>query len=105
MEFKAIGFRVHVKPDQTETERLAKRSGIVLADSNDRRSDQNAVDSGVVLAIGPDAWAEYAATEPWCKVGDKIVYARHAGYRVGDGDDTVLIVNDADVVTVIKEAQ
>lgn len=101
-KFEAIGFRVHVKPDVNETEVAAKRAGLVLAPTQDRRQEQLAVDSGVVVAVGPTAWADYGGT-PWVKVGDKIVYARHAGYRVGEDEDAILVINDGDVVTKILE--
>ena len=101
-KFEAIGFRVHVKPDTNETEQAAKRAGLVLAPTQDRRTEQLAVDTGVVVAVGPTAWSDYGG-EPWVKVGDKVVYARHAGYRVGEDDNSILVINDGDVVTKILE--
>lgn len=98
----AIGFRVHVKPDVNETEQRARKSGFILAPTDDRRQAQLAVDTGVVLDIGPTAWAEYVG-DPWVKVGDKVVYARHAGYAVGEDDDKVLVLNDADIVTKLED--
>ena len=98
--YKAVGFRVHVKPDVNETEVAAKKAGIVLAPTQDRRQEQLAVDTGVVVDIGPIAWQDYGGT-PWVAVGDKVVYARHAGYAVGEDADRVLVLNDADIVTKI----
>ena len=95
----AVGFRVHVTPDKTETEKKASAAGFILPDHQDVKAARVAVDSGVVTDIGPTAWAEYAG-EPWVKVGDHIVYARHAGYRVGDD---VLVINDADVVAKLED--
>ena len=91
----AVGFRVHVTPDKTETEKAASKAGIALPDYHqDIKQARVAVDTGVVTDIGPTAWADYAG-DPWVKVGDRVVYARHAGYRVGDD---VLVINDSDVV-------
>lgn len=101
-KFVAIGFRVHVKPDVNETEVAARKAGIVLAPTNDRKQEQLAVDTGVVVDIGPTAWADYGG-EPWVKVGDKVVYARHAGYAVGEADDKVLVLNDGDIVTKVED--
>ena len=100
----AIGFRVHVKPDINETEIAARKAGLVLAPTQDRRQEQLAVDTGVVLDIGPSAWADYGG-DPWVKVGDKVVYARHAGYTVGEDADRILILNDGDIVTKLVEAE
>lgn len=93
----AIGFRVHVKPDVSETEQAATAAGLVIPKEYQNK-ERNAVDTGVVLDIGPIAWAAYNS-EPWVKVGDRVVYARHAGYRVGD----VLVLNDEDIVTKMED--
>lgn len=102
-KFVAIGFRVHVKPDVNETEVAAKRAGLVLAPTQDRRQEQLAVDTGVVVDIGPTAWTDYGGT-PWVKIGDKVVYARHAGYAVGEDEDKILVVNDGDIVTKMEDS-
>lgn len=93
----AIGFRVHVKPDASETEKAASAAGFILPEDH-RNRERNAVDTGIVLDIGPIAWAAYNS-DPWVKVGDRVVYARHAGYRVGD----VLVINDEDVITKLED--
>lgn len=98
----AIGFRVHVKPDVNETEQLARKAGFVLAPTQDRRQEQLAVDTGVVVDIGPTAWQDYGG-DHWVAVGDKVVYARHAGYAVGEDDDKILVLNDADIVTKLED--
>lgn len=102
-KYVAVGFRVHVKPDVDETEKLASRAGLILADHPDRNAQRVAVDTGVVLSIGPTAWADYGG-EPWVKVGDTVVYARHAGYSVGEGEDKILVINDGDVVTKVEDS-
>lgn len=101
MKTKAVGFRVHVKPDVSENEQRAKRSGIVLVDDYER-TNRNAVDTGTVVDIGPLAWQAYGG-DAWVKVGDRVVYARHAGYAVGEEADKVLVINDEDVVTKVED--
>lgn len=100
-KFVAIGFRVHVKPDVNEVALAAKKAGIVLAPTDDRKSEQLAVDSGTVVDIGPEAWKAYGHA-PWVEVGDRVIYARHAGYRVGEDDESVLVLNDEDIVTKME---
>ena len=95
----AVGFRVHVRPDESDTDKAIKKAGLYVPEHQDTRQARVAVDSGIVLDIGPTAFVEYGG-EPWCKVGDHIVYARHAGYRVGDD---VLVINDSDVVAKLEE--
>ena len=95
----AVGFRVHVIPDKTETEKKASAAGFILPEHQDTKAARVAVDSGVVVDVGPTAWTEYGG-EPWAKVGDHVVYARHAGYRVGDD---ILVINDADIVARLED--
>lgn len=103
---KTPGYRVLVKPDSLEqfdaTIAAAKKSGIVLLDS-DERKEATAVDTGVVLQIGPVAFVDRGGVENWCKVGDRISYARHGGKMVKDPTDVntkYLVLNDEDVILV-----
>lgn len=101
-KFVPIGFRVHVQPDQTETEKKANAAGIALPEFHqDIKSARVAVDTGTVVGIGPTAWADYGG-EAWVAVGDRVVYARHAGYAVGEGVDKILVLNDGDIVTKLE---
>lgn len=98
---KAIGYRVIILQDKIEERDKiianAKRQGIVLLDDEREKA---AVDSGTVVAVGPDAYKE--ATEPWCKVGDRVAFAKYSGKIVEDLDHTkYVIVNDDDVVAVL----
>ena len=61
---------------------------------------QESVDSGVVIRLGPKV------EQTTAQVGDKIVFAKHAGKRVEDPEDKTthyVIINDDDVVAIIKE--
>lgn len=99
------GHRVLVKPDNLEefdpVYKSAKQAGIVLTDSSDRQ-ERTAVDTGVVIQVGPTAFDVYGGKENWCKVGDRISYARYGGKFVTDPDskEQWLVLNDEDVVMV-----
>lgn len=104
------GHRLLVKPfKQEETDeilRKAKESGFLdsfeIVNSNKKREDAS-VDSGIVVSVGPDCWPN--SKEPWCAVGDTIYFAKFAPKFVKDLDGTDYgILNDEDVVAVIKEA-
>lgn len=95
-------YRVLVKPydifDKDESYAAAKRMGLeVVGDSKKR--EQQSVDKGVVVALGPTVDADLHA-----KVGDDIVWARHAGKEVEDPEtgETFVVLNDEDVVAVIR---
>ncbi len=98
--YVAVGFRVHVKPDESETEKYAREIGIELADSA-RNENRKAVSTGTVLDVGPEAFKAYGG-DPWCKVGDRIVFVRYSGYTVGEKEDKFLVINDEDVVTKLE---
>ncbi len=112
MAIKPCGHRLVVKAyKQEEVDEVLKRakdSGFLaqfeIINSNKKREDAS-VDRGVVLAIGPTAWQDFNS-EPWCKVGDEIIFAKFAGKVVEDPDtnEDVFILNDEDVVAVVKEA-
>lgn len=109
---KPCGHRLVVKPyKQAEVDEVMKRateSGFLkdfkIINSNVRREDAS-VDKGIVISIGPTAWQDFKSP-PWCKPGDEILFAKFAGKFVDDPDDgnTYCILNDEDVVAVIKEA-
>lgn len=114
---EAIGIRLTIRPDKVKdseaekTKKLAEKAGFVLPDqvsedlTAEATREQASVDQGVVLGVGPVAFRDYGG-EPWCKVGDYIAYARHAGKWVKDPDtdENILIINDEDVVCrIIKK--
>lgn len=112
MNHKAVGFRLVVKPDPVEKKTA---SGIVLA--TNETMERNATTSGRVLDIGPEAFRSYNRTAgfnayvPWCKIGDRITYAKYAGKWVRTGvilddgkEEELLIINDEDVTSVIDDS-
>lgn len=110
---KPCGHRLVVKPfkqeDVDEVLAAAKKSGfldqIEIINNNKKREDAS-VDRGIVVAIGASAWMDFK-TDPWCKVGDEILFAKFAGKFVDDPEtgESVCILNDEDVVAVVKEAE
>ena len=108
---KPCGHRLVVKAfKQEEVDEVLKRaseSGFLkdfqIINSNKKREDAS-VDKGVVLSIGPTAWKDFGS-DPWCKVGDTILFAKFAGKVVEDPEtkEDVFILNDEDVVAVVQE--
>jgi len=103
---KTPGYRVLVKPDKLEdfdpVVASAKRSGLVLAESEERK-ELTAVDTGVVVQMGPIAFDDRGGKENWCKVGDRVSYARHGGKVVRDptnAENKYLVLNDEDIVLI-----
>jgi co-chaperonin GroES (HSP10) len=102
------GHRVVVKQDSyddnDEVFKSARAAGIEIVKDKGVRY-QESVDKGTVVAVGPTAWKDFG-NEPWASVGDTIVFAKHAGKKVedpADKDTHYVVLNDEDVVAVIKE--
>lgn len=102
------GHRVLVKQDSYEDNdevfKKARAAGIEIVKDKGVRF-QESVDKGTVVAVGPTAWKDFG-NEPWASAGDTIVFAKHAGKKVedpADKDTHYVVLNDEDVVAVIKE--
>ena len=83
-----------------------KASGIIIPEEAAKR---NAPCVGVIVALGETAgWTEaYAADHEakpiqTMKAGDKVLFGRHAGAWI-DGEETLFICQDQDILAVIKE--
>jgi len=61
--------------------------------------EQNFVTVGKLVAVGKSAWTDLDDGNPWAEVGDKVSYAKHAGFVMtgADGVDYILM-NDNDVL-------
>jgi co-chaperonin GroES (HSP10) len=90
--------------DKDEHFSRAKKSGIFIPTMDEHAREQAAVDSGTVLAIGATAFKDFGTESP-IKVGDTIVFARHAGKTVVDPEsgEKLTCLNDEDVVAILKE--
>lgn len=103
---KTPGYRVLIKPDSLEEFdpliAAAKKAGIHIAEAEERK-ELTAVDTGVVIQIGPVAFVDRGGVENWCKVGDRVSYARHGGKMVKDpqnAENKYLVLNDEDIILV-----
>ena len=109
MSIQPCGHRLTVKPYKQEelddVTKSAKAAGLIVINENAKREDAS-VDRGFVLAIGPTAWKDFNS-EPWCKVGDEVLFAKFAGKIVTDPEtqQDVFILNDEDIVAVVKESK
>ena len=104
MRLQVCGARVLIKPDPVETEHTFGEHKIIIA--RDERREREATQSGVVLQVGNTAWFDQPeGLREWCKVGDHVIFARHAGKFVSDPDtkEEYVIINDLDIQMIIKE--
>ena len=99
--YKPTGWRIIVKPESV----IKKVGNIELA--VDEKAERRAITIGTVVEIGPSAWKAYKGydvTGDWCKVGDRVLFAKYAGASLDDGsEDGLVLVNDEDIEAVITE--
>ncbi len=99
--------RILVKPQSleevNEDVKYARRIGIEIAGINEKLA-QASVDQGIVVSIGTTAFKDFGTDSP-IQIGDKIAYARHAGKHIKDiNGDEYLLLNDEDVVCILKDS-
>jgi chaperonin GroES len=99
MQFEPCGHRVLISPEVVE-EKTA--GGIILAQTTKER-DQQATMRGTVAAVGVNAWKAFDDGQPWAEVGAKVVFRRYAGEVIKDGDKEYRVINDEDILSVIRE--
>lgn len=97
---KPVGHKILVKPDTVET---VSKGGIILVDETVNDGKRH-VDTGTLVAVGHQAWMGFGDSQPWAKVGDRIVFERYGGSKYTDGDIEYRIMNDEDIDAIIKEA-
>lgn len=104
MNLKICGTRVLVKPykleEVDEVYKAVKRAGLAIPDLDEKRREEAALDKGVVVQVGTLAWFDWGDGAPWAKVGDKVIWARHAGKVVEIDGVRHLILNDDDIIAV-----
>ena len=92
------GHRVLVKPDPIEE---TTAGGIYIPEA-DRQQHSQAQHSGVIVAVGKDAWFDYASD--WAKAGDRILFPRYQGeVLVGMDDETYRLINDEMVSAILDK--
>ena len=87
-----------IEPVAAETKTA---SGIILTESLTRK-EQAGTDEGIILALG-DTFGKDFGAEVLPKVGDKILFAKYAGKFIKDGDTDLVLLNDEDLLAIVKD--
>ena len=101
------GHRILIKPEAVEK---VSAGGIVIArPGKGDQLEQMGTDRGTVVAIGPLCWHLFDKDSPewapWCKVGDRVVFARYAGKTVEHPEtkEKFFLMLDEDIQAVLEE--
>lgn len=84
LPIEPCGAYILVKPDKFERKTA---SGLIVATEAEAEREDVARVEGILVAVGPAAWADYIDGEPWAEVGDHIYFKRHIADRYVDKDD------------------
>lgn len=98
MQIIPLMHRALVRPKQVETKTA---SGIILTDSLTRK-EQAATEEGTILALG-DTFGKDFGAEVLPKVGDTVLFAKYAGKFIKDGDVDLVLLNDEDLIAIVRE--
>ena len=87
------GWRVLIKPQEINE---VSKSGIILTTEITKEREQMGNTTGIVVAMGTQCYAD--EPEPWCQLGDKVIFAKYAGLvYLGKDGKQYRMVNDKDV--------
>jgi co-chaperonin GroES (HSP10) len=90
------GHRILVKPDEVEE---VSKGGIIL-DTRNKDREEHGQCFGTIVGIGPNAWNIHDG-EPWAKVGDRVLFARHGGFAIKISGKLHRVMNDEDITAII----
>jgi co-chaperonin GroES (HSP10) len=97
------GWRILVLPYKGQGK---TKGGIILSDTTIEERGFSTV-TALVLKVGPDAYkdTERFPNGSWCKKGDWIIFGRYAGSRFGIEGGEVRILNDDEIIAVVKDPE
>ena len=96
------GYRILVLPFTPKT----KSSGGILFSQETLDKARIATTCGYVLKMGDLAYKDKDKfNEPWCKIGDWVMFARYAGARLPIEGGEVRILNDDEVLGTISDPE
>lgn len=102
---EVIGDRVLIKPKPLKTRHKIDGTDIEFEINYgaDEKIHKMASQEGTVVGIGSEAWGDYK--EPWCKVGDNVLFAQYSGKFVTDPEtsEDFMVINDVDIQVIIRQ--
>ena len=90
-----VEYKVLVKPDPVDE---MTRGGLFVPDTVNEKL-AIAQQKGTLIAIGGKAFEDFGDPKP--AIGDKILFAKYAGFMIRQDRDEYRVVNDKDVACII----
>ena len=100
---KPTGWRLLILPYRGQGK---TKGGIILSDETIEERGYTTV-TGLVLKVGPDAYKDEKRfpNGPLCKEKDWMIFGRYAGSRFGIEGGEVRILNDDEIIAVVKDPE
>jgi chaperonin GroES len=92
------GHRVLVFPDEIPE----KTDGGIYRPDTTRDREQLRTNKGKVIAVGPQAWEAFGDGSRWADVGDVVIFKEYGGLVIEESNKKYRIINDEDVLAVLK---
>ena len=98
--WKPAGHRVIVKPDDPP-----EKIGQIFVPGWVKDNKVFEIVKGTVVEVGLTAWRAFDEGKPWCKVGDKVMFAKYGGCIIEDEKtgDKLRLLNDEDITAVWQD--
>ena len=97
---QGVGYRMVVQLDPISS--TVEGSSFIEKPIATMEKEKHYRNEGVIVNAGEFCFDKYPAA--WCKVGDRVIFARYAGeYIEADGND-YRIINDLDVMATVEVA-
>ena len=82
------------------------KGGVILTDETMQERGYTTV-TGLVLKMGAECYTDETRFPkvPWCKKGDLIIFGRYAGSRFGIEGGEVRILNEDEIIAVVKDPE
>lgn len=97
--WKPCGNKILVQMDKVEE---VSKGGIFIPTPKVEREQMSQM-IGTLVAVGNCAWGDQPA--PWAKVGDRVKFAKYAGYIHEEGEIQYRIMHDLDIVMVFPQGE
>ncbi len=89
--------------DATEADETYRRATAIGIHLELDKREQQAVEYGTVIQIGPTAFKDLGGSPDLVKVGDRVSLTKYSGKRIVDSDGVeYLLFNDSDILAVIE---
>lgn len=99
-KWNPCGNKILVQMDKVEE---VTSGGLIIPRQKTERDEMSQM-VGTLVAVGNCAWGDQPA--PWAQIGDRVKFAKYAGFLHDDGDGLMYrVMHDLDIVMVLPQGE